>query len=168
MKKIAPLILIVVLVLAYFIFGTEGLRPAPAINMTSLAGNTVDTLNRNNKPLLITFWATTCSSCIKEMPHLVDMQNRLADKLDIAGVAMYYDNVDHVKELVKRRSLNYHIITDRTGKIAEAFGGIRLTPTSFLISAEGQIIYQKIGDIDFEKVEKAIGLQSKDKQHAMG
>lgn len=168
MKKIAPLILIAAVVLGYFIFATEGLRPAPAVSMTSLTGNSIDTLNRNNKPLLITFWATTCSSCIKEMPHLVDMQNRLADKLDIAGVAMYYDNVDHVKELVKRRSLNYHIITDRTGKIAEAFGGIRLTPTSFLISAEGKIIYQKIGDIDFEKVKKAIGLNSKENKHVMG
>jgi len=168
MKKIAPLILIAVLLLGYFIFGTQGLRPAPAISMTSLAGINIETLKRNNKPLLITFWATTCSSCVKEMPHLVDMQNRLADKIDIAGVAMYYDNIDHVKEMVKRRGLNYHIVTDRSGKIAEAFGNIRITPTSFLISADGQIIYQKIGDIDFEKVEKAIGLYSKDNQHAMG
>lgn len=90
------------------------------------------------------------------MPHLVDLHNRFSDQIDITGVAMFYDNIEHVKEMVKRRKLNYQIVTDRSGKIAEAFGGIRLTPTSFLISAEGQIIYQKIGDIDFQKLEASL------------
>ena len=156
MKKIAPIIILAILILIYFFISSDGIRPAPALSMTSLSGVSIHTTQRNNKPLLMTFWATTCSSCIKEMPHLKDLHNRLSDKIDIAGIAMYYDNVDHVKEMVKRRQLNYQIISDRSGKIAEAFGGIRLTPTSFLISPQGQIIYQKIGDIDFEKIEASL------------
>lgn len=156
MKKIIPLIIVLLLVGSYFIFSSSGLRPAPALSMATLKGETLQTSQRNNKHMLITFWATTCSSCVKEMPHLVDLQNRLSAKLDIAGVAMYYDNVEHVKEMVKRRQLNYHIVTDRSGEIANAFGGIRLTPTSFLISPDGQIIYQKIGDIDFTMLENKI------------
>lgn len=169
MKKIAPIFIIIAAALGYLIFSSPGLRPAPAITMTSLAGKTLDTVKRNSKPLLVTFWATTCVSCVKEMPHLVDLQNRLGDRLDITGVSMYYDNIEHVKEMIDRKKLNYNIVTDRGGKIAEAFGGIRLTPTSFLISPDGQIVYQKIGDVDFKKIEKDIQqMNLKEKKRAVG
>lgn len=156
MKKIIPLIIIVLAVSTYFIFGSPSLRSAPNISMSNLNGQTLNTLQRNNKPLLMTFWATTCSSCVKEMPHLIEMQDRLSKDIDIVGVAMYYDNIDHIHEMVKRRHLNYNIVFDQSGDIGKAFGGIRLTPTSFLISAQGEIIYQKIGDIDFKKIEASL------------
>lgn len=153
MKKIVPLIILALAVTVYFIFSSSSLRPAPDINMTSLNGQSIATLTRNNKLLLVTFWATTCSSCVKEMPHLVELQNQFSEDIDIVGVAMYYDNIEHIHEMVKRRALNYNIVFDQSGKIGQAFGGIRLTPTSFLITAQGQIIYQKIGDIDFQKLQ---------------
>jgi len=156
MKKIVPLIILVLAVAGYFIFSNSSLRSAPDINMTGLDGQSINTQQRNNKFLLMSFWATTCSSCVKEMPHLIDLQKRLADKIDIVGVAMYYDNLEHVHEMIKRRGINYNIVFDSNGKIGEAFGGIRLTPTSFLINAQGQIIYQKIGDIDFHKLEQTL------------
>jgi len=156
MKKIVPLIIIVLAIAGYFIFTSSSFRSAPDINMTSLDGNAINTLQRNNKFLLMSFWATTCSSCVKEMPHLIDLQKRFTDKIDVVGVAMYYDNLEHVHEMIKRRGLNYNIVFDGNGKIGEAFGGIRLTPTSFLINARGQVIYQKIGDIDFHKLEQTI------------
>lgn len=161
MKKIIPLIIIALVISAYFIFSSLSLRPAPDISMTGLNGQAIDTLKRNNKQLLITFWATTCSSCVQEMPHLIDLQNRFADQIDIVGVAMSYDNLDHIREMVKRRGLNYNIVHDQSGAIGEAFGGIRLTPTNFLVSAQGQIIYQKIGDINFHKLEQDLGTLKK-------
>jgi thiol-disulfide isomerase/thioredoxin len=114
------------------------------------------TAERNGKPLLITFWATTCSSCVKEMPHLIELQSKFGSQIDIVGVAMFYDELEQVEALIQRRNLNYNIVYDQSGKVAEAFGGIRLTPTSFLISPQGQIIYQKIGDIDFGRIEQEI------------
>ena len=156
MKKIAPLIIIALVITGYFLFGTATLRSAPAIEITSLKGKILHATNRNGKPLLLTFWATTCSSCVKEMPHLIELQTQLANRLDIVGVAMSYDNIDHIHEMIKRRKLNYNIVYDQSGEIAQAFGGIRLTPTSYLVSPQGQIIYQKIGDIDFKKLEHLI------------
>lgn len=156
MKKIVSLIILVVAVIVYFIFGNPSLRPAPTLSMTSLSGQLINTQNRNNKLLLMTFWATTCSSCVKEMPHLIELQKQHSQHIDIAGIAMSYDNIDHVHEMVKRRQLNYNIVYDQNDTIAQSFGGIRLTPTSFLISAQGQIIYQKIGDIDFTKIKQLL------------
>ena len=161
MKKIVPLILLVLAVTGYFIFSGASCRAAPDVSMTNLNGNVIETLQRNNKPLLMTFWATTCSSCVKEMPHLVELQNRYSQSIDIVGVAMSYDNIEHIHNIIKRRSLNYNIVFDQTGDIAQSFGGIRLTPTSFLISAQGQIVYQKIGDIDFDKLEKDLNTLNK-------
>lgn len=154
MKKFVPLIIAVLAVAAYFVFSTSSLRTVPALTMTSLDGQSISTQSRNGKLLLMSFWATTCSSCVKEMPHLIELQKKHSEQIDIIGVAMSYDNIAHIKEMVKRRGLNYNIVYDQTGNIADTFGGIRLTPTSFLISAEGQIIYQKIGDIDFDKLDQ--------------
>ncbi|MDH5394317.1 MAG: TlpA family protein disulfide reductase [Gammaproteobacteria bacterium] len=156
MKKIVPIFILALAITVYFIFGSPSLRPAPPLSMSSLTGQLIDTQNRNNKPLLITFWATTCSSCVKEMPHLIELQKQYSDQIDIAGIAMSYDKIEHIHEMVKRRQLNYSIIYDQNDHIAQSFGGIRLTPTSFLISAQGQIVYQKIGDIDFKKLKQML------------
>ncbi|MDH5517365.1 MAG: TlpA family protein disulfide reductase [Gammaproteobacteria bacterium] len=156
MKKIVPLIILALAISAYFLFSSPSFRPAPALSMTAISGQVIDTQKRNNKPLLLTFWATSCSSCVKEMPHLIELQNQYGDLIDIAGIAMSYDNIQQINEMIKRRQLNYHIVYDQKAEIALSFGGIRLTPTSFLISQQGQIIYQKIGDIDFRKIKRIL------------
>lgn len=156
MKKITPVLLLLLIIIGYFFFSSASLRQAPSLALSTLSQQQLHTTERQGKSLLITFWATSCSSCVKEMPHLIELQARLGKQLDIVGVAMFYDEINQVQEMVKRRNLNYSIVYDQNGTIAEAFGGIRLTPTSFLISPQGHIIYQKIGDIDFNQLEKDI------------
>lgn len=139
----------------YLWLSPEGLRPAPDVSLETLDGRTVSMQELHGRPVLLTFWATTCPSCIREMPHLVELHERYnARGLEVIGIAMSYDRADHVKEVVNTRALPYTIAIDTGDHAARAFGQIRLTPTSFLISPEGRIVYQKLGDIDWELVER--------------
>ena len=45
---------------------------------------------------------------------------------------------------------------DTDGQMSQAFGEVLLTPTNFLIAPNGNIVYQKIGEVDFELVTERI------------
>lgn len=159
MKKRDIFTMVIVAVLIggglYLWLSPEGMRTAPEVSLSTLDGRTVSIHGLRGQPVLVTFWATTCVSCIREMPHLVELHERYnARGLEIIGVAMSYDRPDHVMELARARALPYTIALDTEDLAAQAFGSIRLTPTSFLISPEGRIVYQKLGDIDWALVER--------------
>jgi peroxiredoxin len=139
----------------YLWLAPEGMRTAPEVSLGTLDGDTVSIHGLRGRPVLLTFWATTCVSCIREMPHLVELYERYNDRgLEVIGVAMSYDRPDHVMEVARARALPYTIALDTADEAAQAFGNIRLTPTSFLISPDGRIVYQKLGDIDWAVVER--------------
>jgi peroxiredoxin len=139
----------------YLWLSPEGMRPAPAVSLNTLDGRTVSLQGLHGQPVLVTFWATSCVSCVREIPHLIELHERYNPRgLEIIGVAMSYDRPDHVMEMTRARDIPYTIALDTDDKAARAFGDVRLTPTSFLISPEGRIVYQKLGDIDWVLVER--------------
>lgn len=134
-----------------------GLSAAPAVSLKITDGRVIHLQDLQGKPVLITFWATTCRSCIKEMPHLISLYDELSDKgLEIIGVAMSYDPPNQVIELINQRQVSYPIALDVDGSIAKAFDNVMLTPTSFLISPEGRIIKHKPGEMDMGKLRQQI------------
>ncbi|ACL73490.1 peroxiredoxin family protein [Thioalkalivibrio sulfidiphilus] len=141
--------------LALWLAPEEGLRPAPEVSFQTLDGRTLSMEGLRGQPVLLTFWATNCPSCVREIPHLAELHERYqAQGLKVIGIAMSYDRRDHVEEMVRAREIPYTIAHDTNDAAALAFGQIRLTPTSFLISPQGRIVYQKLGDIDWSLVER--------------
>ena len=148
---------VVLLLLAYLWFGPGGVQPAPDVSLKTLDGRTIDLKQLHGQPVLVTFWATSCPGCIKEMPHLIELYEELHAKgLEIIGVAMPYDRPDHVLEMVKRKQVPYPIAIDIEGKAVAAFGKVQLTPTSFLIDPKGRIVKQKIGEMDMTQLHRQI------------
>lgn len=151
------ILLLIAVGLAYVWFTPSGLEDAPDITVQTLDGPQQSLNDWRGKPVILTFWATTCPGCIKEMPHLVELYQQLhSDGLEIIGIAMSYDPPNQVATLVKARQLPYTIALDLDGKAAEAFGKIRLTPTTFLISPEGKIVHKKIGELDMNYIRATI------------
>lgn len=134
-----------------------GLSTAPAVSLKITDGRVIHLQDLRGKPVLITFWATTCPGCIKEMPHLISLYDELSDKgLEIIGIAMSYDPPNRVIELINKRRVSYPIALDPDGSIAKAFDNVLLTPTSFLISPEGKILKHKLGEMNIEKLREQI------------
>lgn len=130
-----------------------GLSRAPEVMLTTLDGRQQRLSDLRGHPLLVTFWATTCPGCIKEMPELAALYRELAPQgLKIIGVAMSYDAISDVRALTERRQIPYLIAHDADGRLARAFGEVRLTPTTFLIAADGRIMQQRIGETDIAQL----------------
>lgn len=113
-------------------------------------------LSKPNKPTLVVFWATNCSSCIEEIPSLIALQKDYADKIHIVGVAMSFDDPNTLKNFVVQRKLPYMITHDVTGKIALGFGKIFVTPTNILLSPDGRIVWKNVGEFDQSALKKRI------------
>lgn len=154
---IAGAALAVVLLFATVWFMPAGLRQAPPLVGQTLDGRTVTLEQLRGKPVLVTFWATTCPACIEEMPHLIELYQELHPKgLELIGVAMSYDPPEQVRAMAQQRQIPYPIILDSRAQIARAFDNVRLTPTTVLISPEGRIVQYRLGPLDLPRLRETI------------
>jgi peroxiredoxin len=155
MKLAKPLlaalaVIAVVGALAYALIDKPG---APAATFTTLEGKTIALDALRGKVVLVNFWATSCPGCIKEMPGMVETYNQYKDRgFEIVAVAMSYDPPNYVANFVETRQLPFPVALDVDGAHARAFGNVQLTPTSFIIGKDGQILEQKLGELDFARL----------------
>ncbi len=156
-KLLAGFALVFVSLLVYLWFSPSGLKVIPSLELTTIKGEKLQLTSLRGQPLLITFWATSCPGCIKEMPHLIELHNKYsAQGLKVIGISMPYDRPDHVMKMAKQKALPYTIAMDINKQAIKAFGDVSLTPTTFLIAPNGTIVRQKIGEFDMYAVEKHI------------
>jgi peroxiredoxin len=126
---------------------------APEATFTTLEGTTIALADLRGKVVLVNFWATSCPGCIKEMPGMVETYRQYKDRgFEIVAVAMSYDPPSYVANFVQTRQLPFPVALDVDGGHARAFGNVQLTPTSFIIGKNGDILEQKLGELDFVKL----------------
>jgi peroxiredoxin len=117
----------------------------------------VSTQSLRGKVVMVNFWATSCVTCVKEMPDMVATYNKYkAQGLEFVAVAMQYDRPDYVLNFAEQRKLPFTVALDSAGDIARQFGDVTLTPTTFLIDKQGRIIKTYVGAPDFGAVHKLI------------
>ncbi|MDR2689560.1 MAG: TlpA family protein disulfide reductase [Azoarcus sp.] len=124
---------------------------APEVQLATLQGERIDTATLRGKVVLMNFWATTCVTCVAEMPDLVRTHQRFAARgLETVAVAMNYDPPAQVRTYVEKNALPFIIALDTDGAVAQAFDEVRLTPTTFLIDRQGRIVHKYLGAPDFD------------------
>ena len=156
MKKIYPLFGLLLLLLVAIGCG-KTISSAPDVTFTTLTGQKIALKALRGKPVLVTFWATDCHSCLEEIPVLIDLYNRHHDSgLEMIAVAMSYDPPNHVIDLTKERQLPYNVALDLNSEFAQAFGGVMFTPSTFLLAPDGSVINHQIGLFDPEKLNTMI------------
>lgn len=147
--------------LVYLTVFSDGLGKAPAITVKTAQGQMLE-LDRPMKPVMVTFWATTCSGCIAEMPHLAKIKQQFGDKFELVAVSMEYDPAEQVEKFTAKNPYPFSFVKDTEGKIASAFGEVLLTPTSYLIAPNGNIKYRKVGEVDFDWVVQTLDQMTPD------
>jgi peroxiredoxin len=153
--SLSGLLLIGALVYVWLVPGS--ISHAPNIALKTLKGETIQLAGLEGKPVLITFWATNCPGCLKEIPHLVQLYKQLSPKgLEIIGITTPQNRPDHVVAMTEAKQIPYPIALDIDGKASQAFGNVHLTPTSFLIAPDGRIAHQKTGQLDIQKIQALI------------
>ncbi len=119
---------------------------APAVTFKTLSGEQLTTESLRGKVVLVNFWATSCSTCIAEMPQMVETYNKYREKgLEFVAVAMSYDPPNYVQNYSETRQLPFKVALDTDGANAKAFGNVQLTPTTFVIDKDGNILKRFVG-----------------------
>jgi len=135
--------------------GTQ--EQAPVSRFVLLDGNTVDTASFKGKVVLVNFWATTCVTCVKEMPSIVATHNKYKDQgFETVAVAMSYDPPQWVSNFAQSRQLPFKVALDNTGEIAKAWGDVKLTPTTYLLDKQGRIVKRFVGEPEFEALHQLV------------
>ena len=128
-------------------------EPAPKFSYTLLDGARASSDSFRGKVVLVNFWATTCASCIKEMPQLVATHRQFQPRgFETLAVAMSYDAPASVSDFAQSRGLPFGVVIDNTGAIAKAFPGVQGTPTTFVIDRHGAIAKRIVGEPDFNEL----------------
>jgi peroxiredoxin len=122
---------------------------APASTFVLLDGAQTTTADLQGKVTLINFWATTCVSCVKEMPALAATYNKYKTQgFETIAVAMSYDPPAWVFNFAQTRQLPFKVALDNTGEIAQNWGDVKLTPTTYLVDKQGRIVKRYVGEPD--------------------
>jgi peroxiredoxin len=131
--------------------------PPPATEFTLLDGRKITLRSLRGRPVLVSFWATTCQPCVEELPDLVRLYNDWhALGFELIAVAMPYDPPALVQEFTQRRGLPYPVALDVQGKLTSAFGGVPYVPAAFLIAPNGNIVLNSTGRLDTDKARRII------------
>ena len=136
-------------VASFIVLERDGER-APEVRFATLSGETFSTSDLRGKVVLVSFWATSCVACVKEMPKMVETYKKYAPRgYEMVAVAMSYDHPGQVAEFTQRRALPFKVALDTTGAIARGFGDIRITPTTFVLDRQGRVLKQYLGEPDW-------------------
>lgn len=131
---------------------------APAATMILLDGKAFTSEQLKGKVTLVNFWATSCVTCVAEMPEIIATYNKFAPQgFDTIAVAMSYDPPAFVVNFAESRKLPFKVAIDNTGAVAKAWGDVKLTPTTYLVSKKAEIVKRYVGTPDFAAMQILIG-----------
>jgi thiol-disulfide isomerase/thioredoxin len=130
--------------------------PAPDWELADLSGKPVKFSNFRGHVLIVDFWATWCVPCRIEIPRFVELQKQYGNKgLTVVGVSLDEQGPEVVKKFVKQFRVSYPIVIGNQ-KVVEAYGGVDVIPTTFVIDRQGHIVSRHIGYDDKAVFEKEI------------
>jgi peroxiredoxin len=132
-------------------------RVPAALTLTTIQGEKLTAADLRGKVVLVNFWATSCATCVKEMPKLVATYRRHRDRgFETIAVAMSYDPPNYVLHYAAQNALPFKVALDPVGEVARAFGDVSLTPTTFVVDRRGTIVKRYVGEPDFAELDRLI------------
>lgn len=148
---------VVAVAVAAGVFFSSGSSAAPASTFVLLDGSKQTTEDLKGKVTLVNFWATSCVTCVAEMPKVIDTYNKYqARGYDTLAVAMSYDPPSYVVNFAETRKLPFQVAIDNTGKVAKAWGDVQLTPSTFIVNKRGEIVKTYVGAPNFPELHQLI------------
>jgi peroxiredoxin len=125
-------------------------EPASDFTLRDLDGGNValsDYLGK--KVIVINFWATWCSPCLKEMPHLQAMQGELGDKIQVISISVDAAKDEaKVKALVKKLDYTPQVLLDPDTRVVRTYHPRGMPPFSMVIGKDRRVHYKKLGYTD--------------------
>ena len=116
---------------------------APDFTATTIAGELVNLSElKGKKPVYLKFWATWCSYCKAEFPHLQSIYDQYGDDIEVIAINVgINDSIANIAKLYDENGYQLPTVFDQEGKLTNSFGVIG-TPHHILIGRDGKIAYR--------------------------
>ena len=135
----------------------SGLAAAPQSTFVLLNGSTKTTADLKGKVTFVNFWATSCVTCVAEMPKMIATYDKYKSRrFNTLAVAVSYDTPSYVVNYAETRKLPFAVAIATTGAVAKAWGDVQLTPTSYLVNKHGEIVKRYVGEPNFTELHQLI------------
>ena len=132
--------------------------PELSFSLTDTKGVIFTEKNTRGKYLVINFWATWCTPCLKEIPAFVKFYEENSDHGEILGLDFEPVDLEIINDYVGRFSINYPIVLYNEDNDSEYsnFGEIIGMPTTQIYSPEGELLHTFMGEITIDDLSKFI------------
>ena len=117
----------------------------PALLGRDRQGDVVDLAQHRGKIVVVTFWASWCGPCRKELPGLDALQKHAGDKiLKVIAVNVQDSTEDYRMMMRQMKDFSITLTRDRSGEIAEGYG-VKAYPNLWIIDPQGQVAAHHVG-----------------------
>jgi peroxiredoxin len=121
-------------------------RPAPDFTVTD-SERSVHLADYRGKVIVLNFWATWCPPCVDEMPSLMQMQTRMADKVQVVAVSLDEDP-DAYHRFLEQYGIRFLTVRDAERRSSLLYGTTRY-PETYIIDRQGIVRRKFIGPVEW-------------------
>lgn len=124
----------------------------PNVKLQDINGKTVQTgtISNNGKPIIISFWATWCKPCLRELKAIHEVYPDWQEETGVKMIIVSIDeaqNANKVKPLVDGNGWEYEVLLDPNSDFKRAMNA-QTVPHVFVINGKGKIVYNHAGYVD--------------------
>ena len=115
----------------------------------------IKALENNGKPIVISFWATWCKPCKKELNNIAEVYEDWQGETGMKLVAVSIDDsrsMNRVLPYVNSSGWEYEVYLDPNSELKRAMG-VSTVPHTFLLNGEKKIVWQHRGYVDGDEDE---------------
>ena len=139
-------------IVAALLISMTAFAQLPSVSLKNINGKTVDTskLNNNGKPFIISFFATWCKPCQRELNAIHQVYEEWQDETGLKVIAISIDqgqNINKVKPLVDSFGWDYDVLLDPNGDFKRAMN-VNMIPAVFVVDGNGKIVDTRTGYTD--------------------
>lgn len=133
--------------------------PQPALSVKTLDGGTFDLSSQQGKWVIVNFWATWCSPCLKELPDISAFVAAHKDK--VAAIGMDFEDADKadIEKFLKSHPLSYPVSMVDVDNPPKDFGAPRGLPNTYVIAPDGHLAKTFLGPIKTKDLQDVTGIR---------
>tara|TARA_B100000900_G_scaffold373785_1_gene354587 strand:+ start:941 stop:1432 length:492 start_codon:yes stop_codon:yes gene_type:complete len=142
---------------SFFCLGQEKAHPFPSIDIKSIDGKVVNTdlFENDNQPIVVSFWATWCKPCAKELDAITEVYDDWQDETGVKVIAISIDdarNSSKVAPYANGKDWPFEIYIDANSDLKRALN-VNAIPHTFLLNADKEIVWQHTSYFDGDEEE---------------